>query len=292
MRVWLCLIGIFINFTLWGEDASQFEKRTGLKGTYNQAEKVFKVTFPRTDINVAVDGFTLDPFMGLTSWAAFTPIGNEQWMVMGDLVLFEDEVNPVMTSILDNHLEVTALHNHFFFDHPKVYFMHIAGVGPLETLSKGIARAMETVKQVRVQFPNIRHSFSSSNRSKENTITAKRLESIFQLSGLARDGMVKFIFGRKAKMGGIEFGQEMGINTWAAFGGSDDNAIVDGDFAVTEEELQAVLKVLRAGKINVVAIHNHMTMEQPRMIFLHFWGEGHAEDLARTIKKAILPVKS
>jgi Domain of Unknown Function (DUF1259) len=273
----LCIAG-------WTDEP--FESRTGLKGTYNEAERVFKATFPRTDIKVSVSGFPLDPFMGLTSWAAFSPISDNRFMVMGDLVLFEDEVNPVMSTLLENDLDVTGLHNHFFFDQPRVFFMHIVGLGSIERLSNGVKKALETVKEVRAKFPTIGSSFEKGNFTK-NSITAKPLESIFGMEGQAKDGMVKFVIGRNVQMNGSEFGKEMGINTWAAFGGSDDNSVVDGDFAVTEEELQPVLKKLRQGNINIVAIHNHMTMEQPRIIFLHFWGQGRAEVLAQTIHKSL-----
>lgn len=282
------------HLSLYATNFTEFEQKTGLKGTYNESEKVFKVSFPRTDIKVSVDGSPLDPFMGLTSWAAFVSAENDRFMVMGDLVLFEDEVNPVMSTLLGNNLEVTALHNHFFYDQPKVYFMHIAGLGSLETLSNGVKKAMETIKQVRAKRPHISSRFDNSptDQPRKNSITAKPLESIFGTEGQAKDGMVKFVFGRKVKMHDTELGKEMGINTWAAFGGSDENAVVDGDFAMTEDELQSVLKTLRKGNIHIVAIHNHMTMEKPRIIFLHFWGIGHAVELSKTIKEALLTTKS
>src|SRR5712664_1515337 len=116
-------------------DTAAIERITGLKGTLIEQENVFKVASPRSDVKITVDGWTMPPFMGLTSWAAFTPAAKRQVMVMGDLVLVQDEVNPVMSALLDNGLSVTALHNHFFYDEPKVYFMHIAGEGSPEQLA-------------------------------------------------------------------------------------------------------------------------------------------------------------
>lgn len=289
MKIWFCLAVCLFNIAAWADELGQFESKTGLKGTYNEAEKVFKASFPRTDVKVSVSGFPIDPFMGLTSWTAFSPISDNLFTVMGDLVLFEDEVNPVMSTLLENNLEVTALHNHFFFDQPRVFFMHIGGVGSIEKLSNGVKKALETVKQVRAKFPNVSSRFESTLQENftKNSITAKPLESIFGMQGQSKEGMVKFIIERKTKMYGTEFGKEMGINTWAAFGGTDENTVVDGDFAVTEEELQTVLKTLRKGNINIVAIHNHMTMENPRIFFFHFWGEGRAEELAQTINKSL-----
>lgn len=287
MKVWMYLI-LFVFSSLIAEETSEFEKITGLKGTYNHSEKVFKASFPRTDIKVSVNGRPLDPFMGLTSWTAFSTMNNNEFMVMGDLVLFEDEVNPAMTTLFENNLNVTALHNHFFFDQPKVYFMHIEGMGPLQALANGVKKTMEKTKQIRLEHSKISTNFDNSpSVFNGNSITAEKLETIFGAQGQSKEGMVKFTFGKKVKIRGFELGKEMGINTWAAFGGSDDNAFVDGDFAVTEDELQPVLRTLRKGNINIVAIHNHMTMENPRLIFLHFWGIGRAEELAKNIKEAL-----
>lgn len=287
MKMWVYLITFMCHLALYGNSA-EFEQKTGLKGSYSESEKVFKASFPRTDFKIYVNGSQIDPFMGLTSWAAFTPTNNDRFLVMGDLVLFEDEVNPVMSTLLENNIDVTALHNHFFFDQPKVYFMHIAGTGSIEVLANGVKKALDTIKQVRAKFPNsTRFENASSKAFDKNSIVAKRLNVIFETQGQEKDGMVKFVFGRKVKMNDIELGKEMGVNTWAVFAGSDENAIVDGDFAMTEDELQTVLRILRKGNINIVAIHNHMTMERPRIIFLHFWGMGRAEELAKTVNEAL-----
>lgn len=293
MKIWIYLIACICHLALYAGDSAEFEQKTGLKGTYNETEKVFKASFPRTDIKVSINGSPLDPFMGLTSWTAFTPTNNDRFLAMGDLVLFEDEVNPVMTTLFENNIDVTALHNHFFFDQPKVYFMHITGSGSIEALANGIKKAMETIKQVRAKYPNISSRFeNTASVVDKNSIGAKRLNDVFGTQGQEKDGMVKFVFGRKVKMNDTELGKEMGVNTWAAFGGSNDNAFVDGDFAMTEDELQSVLRILRKGNINIVAIHNHMTMEKPRIIFLHFWGIGRAEELAKTIKEALQVTKT
>src|SRR5215207_7688377 len=130
-------------------DTAKIDTLTGLKGTWNEAEKVHKVSQPRNDLPIAVDGWTMPPFMGLTSWAAFTEGGKAEVMLAGDLVLFEDEVNPVMSAALDSGLSVTALHNHFFFDQPRVYFMHIGGEGTTEQMAKGVKAALAKQKETR-----------------------------------------------------------------------------------------------------------------------------------------------
>ena len=281
------LLGLISSALAADLDTARIDQLTGLKGKFNQKEGVYKVTFPRSDVKVVVDGWTMPPFMGLGTWAAFTPI-KDGAMVMGDTVLFEDEVNAAMSAALDNGLNVTALHNHFFFDHPKVYFMHIEGEGAVDKLAGAVRKVYDAVKQIRVANPNPKDSFGEARLPEKNSITAAPLTEIFGAPGESKDGMVKFTFGRPATMHGVKIGKDMGVNTWAAFAGSDDNAIVDGDFAVTEDELQAVLKSLRKDKINIVAIHQHMTHEEPRMIFFHYWGRGRAKDLAEALKNAFL----
>ena len=268
-------------------DTKQIEQIIGLTGKMNAEEGVFKVTSPRNDIKVSVDKWQMPPFMGLTSWAGFKPGEKDEAMVMGDLVLFQDEVNSVMSAALDSGLAVTALHNHFFFDDPKVYFMHIGGEGKADALAKGVKAALDAAKQVRSRNAQPGSAFSGSIPA-QSSITAEPLQQTLTVKPDVKDGMVKFVFGRTAKMPcGCEAIKEIGVNTWAAFAGSDDNAVVDGDFAVLEDELQPVLKSLRKNNINIVAIHHHMTHETPRTLFLHYWGKGSAERLATALKSTL-----
>ena len=268
-------------------DTAVIEQATGLKGTFNIEENVFKVSKPRGDIKIAVDGWTMPPFMGLTSWAAFTPAHDGQTMMMGDTVLFEDEVNPAMSAALDGGLEVTALHNHFFFDEPKVYFMHIGGMGDAGTLAAAVKRVYDKVAEVRGAQPQPQKAFSGAKIAGTNAISPEPLEKILATEGQAKDGMFKIVIGRSATMHATAVSKEMGINTWAAFAGSDAEAVVDGDFAMTEAELQPVLKTMRHEGINIVAIHQHMTGEEPRILFLHYWAKGKATDLASALKLAL-----
>jgi hypothetical protein len=282
------LLGIISSAFAADLDTAQIDHLTGLKGKMNEKEGVYKITFPRSDVKVTVDGWTMPPFMGLGTWAAFTKGAHTEAMVMGDTVLFEDEVNAVMTAALDNGLNVTALHNHFFFDHPKVYFMHIEGEGSIDKLAGAVRKVYDTIKNTRAANPPPKESFGIKSLPEKNSINAAPLNEIFDMQGEAKDGMVKFTIGRPAKMHGVNIDKDMGVNTWAAFAGSDDNAVVDGDFAVTEDELQPVLKSLLKDKINIVAIHQHMTHEQPRIMFFHYWGRGTAKDLAQAVKGGFL----
>lgn len=269
-------------------DTNRVEQLTGLKGTWSAAEEVFKVTAPRNDLPVSVDGWKMPPFMGLTTWAGFIEGKKAEAMVAGDFVLFEDEVNPVMSAAFDGGLTVTALHNHFFFDDPKVYFMHIGGEGTVEKLASGVKAAMAKQKEIRAAHPQPTRLFGAGFAPGTNSIAGKAIEDILSIKGQAKDGMFKVVIGRDTKMPcGCAMTKEMGVNTWAAFAGTDDNAVVDGDFAVLEDELQPVLKSLRAEGINIVAIHHHMTHEEPRVLFLHYWGKGPAATLAKNLKKAL-----
>ena len=209
-------------------------------------------------------------------------------MVMGDMVLFEDEVNPVMSTALDKGLEVTALHNHVFFDEPKVYFMHIGGEGSVNTLAEAVRAIFDKVKEIRTADPQPTKSFGSGHLPDKNSIDGEAIGQVFGQKGDAKDGMYKVTLGRETKMAcGCTVGNTMGINTWAAFAGTSDDALVVGDFVMLENELQTVLKTLRANAINIVAIHQHMTGENPRMIFLHYYGRGKALALAQAVKSAI-----
>lgn len=264
-------------------DTAKIEHLTGMKGQLNAKERVFKVSVPRSDLNIVVAGVKVTPPMGLTSWAAFTK-GGDQTMVMGDMVLLEDQVNSVMDAALSNGLEVTALHNHFFWDSPKVMFMHIGGMGSEEKLAAGVGKLFAKIKETsyskgKVLYVNLDPAKTS--------LDPKKIEDLLGQKGEMANGVYKITIGRTTQMDGHEVGNAMGVNTWAAFVGSDEQAVVDGDVAMFEDELQRVLKALRGAGINVVAIHNHMTMESPRMIFLHYWGIDSTNHLAKGLKAAL-----
>ena len=266
-----------------GLDTARIEKLTGVKGTLDPTEPVFRVAVPRADLSVTAAGVKVTPPMGLTSWAAFKRAG-ARVVVMGDLVLLEDQVNPVMSTALDQGLEVTALHNHFFWDSPKVMFMHIGGTGDETTLATAVGQVFSRMADTaggKGERPN------ASIDPAQTSLDPKRIEAILGVHGTLNSGVYRVVIGRTAHMHGQAMAAAMGVNTWAAFAGRDESAVVDGDFAMLESELQAVLKALRGAGIHVVAIHHHMTGESPRIVFLHYWGSGLAADLARGLKSAL-----
>src|SRR6185369_17484774 len=264
-------------------NTAKIEQLTGAKGTLDPTEGVFKVSVPRSDLGVTVAGVKMVPPLGLTSWAAFQPAG-DQTMVMGDMVLQEDQVVPVMDTALNNGLEVTGLHNHFVSDSPKVMFMHIGGIGGEDELANAVGKVFATIEQTSGGKGRLPTATIDPARS---ALDATVLDGILGAKGAMSGGIYKAVIGRTTKMHGHAVGSTMGVNTWCAFAGTEQESVVDGDFAMYEPELQPVLKALRKADISVVAIHNHMTMEEPRVLFLHFWGIGPARALATGIKSAL-----
>jgi hypothetical protein len=264
-------------------DTAKIEELAGARGSFDEKEGVFKISVPRSDLSVTARGVKLTPPMGLTSWAAFKRAG-PQTMVMGDMVLLEDQVNPVMSVALDSGLEVTALHNHFLGDSPRVMFMHIGGMADQTRLASAVGKVFAKIKETAGGKGEV---LNANIDPANSSLDPKRIEPILGTAGELKDGVYKVTLGRETRMHGGAVGKTMGVNTWAAFAGSDDKAVVDGDFAMLEPELQGVLKALRGAGIDIVAIHQHMAGEQPRVLFLHYWGIGRTEDLAKGIKAAL-----
>jgi len=265
-------------------DAGRIGQAAGAKAAVSP-DGVVRVSWARTDVAVKVDGVPLPPFAGLGSWAAFKPTAHGA-MMMGDEVVFEDEVSPAMDAAFAAGLEVTALHNHFFYDVPRVYFMHIGGMGDPVRLAAGVKAVWDAIKQVRAASSQPPSQFAG-RKPAPGTIAAEPLERILGHKSETRDGVVKVTIGRQGKVHGEDAGGSMGLTTWAAFTGSDDLAAVDGDFIMTAGGVQPVLRALRSADIHIVALHHHMIGGEPAFYFTHFWGTGSPAGLARGIKTAL-----
>jgi hypothetical protein len=246
---------------------------------------VVRIAWARSDVPVTVDSGVLKPFAGLGSWAAFTKAPHGA-MVMGDTVVFQDEVDPAMDAAFAGGLEVTGLHNHFFYDDPKVYFMHIGGTGDPEKLAAGVKGVWDAIKKRRSQTPKPSTDFNEIGPEGAG-IEAKSIEEILGQKAQVQDGVVKVTIGREGTMHGVKVGGSMGLTTWAAFSGGERHATVDGDFIMSAAEVQTVLRALRKADIHVVALHNHMIGEQPAYYFTHFWANGPAKKLAEGIKAVL-----
>ena len=259
-----------------------------LEQILNQKAKVHKeeakFTIPQNDLDVKVDGFKIIPPMGLGSWAAFSPTP-EGAMLMGDIVILENEVGPVQRVALENGLSITAIHNHFMRDDPKVMYMHIGGMGPEEQLAQGVKAVFDKVQDLRQGNPA-----RAKAASVQNTLKTEQIAEILGHKGEMNRGVYKVVIGRpdvELMDHGMPVSTFMGFNTWAAWQGTPENAAVAGDFAMLESEVEPVIKALVENDIEVVALHNHMIHEEPRIFYLHYWGTGKAEKLAKGLKAAL-----
>jgi hypothetical protein len=263
-------------------DIALIEKITGMKGKENNGQ--YKITVPQNDLNVTVDGFKIIPAMGLGSWVAFTP-SSEGTMIMGDMVLTETDLGPFEQEVIRQGLTISAIHNHFLRNHPTVMFMHIGGMGKTDLMAQRVKAIFDKVTQLRGINPA-----SAPADSVENTIDIKKLDAIIGRKGEMSKGVYKYTIGRPdvdLKEHGLAVTSFGGFNTWAAWQGTEDKAAVAGDFTMLENEVEPVIKALIENGIEVVALHNHMVHEQPRIFFLHYWGIGPAEKLAKGLKAAL-----
>jgi hypothetical protein len=211
-------------------------------------------------------------------------------VMMGDLVLTQDEVNPVMSGLLDNGLDVTALHNHFFWEEPRIFYMHVHGMGTAEDLARRVRPALRIIDDAASRAGASTPASPAPAGSPAPGVNGAAVSAIVGHPGEQNGPVYKITIGRPdidLREHGARINARMGLNTWAAFSGSDADAMVAGDVAMLDREVQPVLKALRANGINVVAIHHHMTGTQPAVFFLHYYGTGPAEQLARGVRAAL-----
>jgi hypothetical protein len=260
----------------------EISRITGVEGTLSDGE--YKIAVPQNDLDVKVDGFVIIPPMGTTSWVAFMPMGS-RGMIMGDLVLLEDELRPVEKVLIEEGLEITAIHHHFLRDTPKVTFVHVGGSGEALALARAVRTALDKVADLRRT-----KGLAARQRSVPSTLDVAALSRILGHSGTSSAGVYKIVVGRPDV---ALFDREVpvmtfsGFNTWMAFQGSPERAAVAGDFTMLAHEVAPVVRALVENGIEVTAVHNHMVHEEPRVFFLHFWGVGNAEKLARGLRAAL-----
>jgi Domain of Unknown Function (DUF1259) len=261
---------------------------TTLGKTGDFKDNVLKVNIPRSDLKVTVAGVATPTPFGFGGWVAMTKGDGGHQVLMGDLVLLQDEVNPVMSALLDGGFDVTALHNHFFWDEPRMFYMHVHGHGDAADLAQKLKPALALIgKGAGTAAPA---TPAAAPPPAANPLNTARLAEIVGHVGDQTGAVYKITIGRddlKVTEMGATINARMGLNTWAAFTGTDSKAAIAGDVAMLESEVTPVLKALRAHGLDVVAIHHHMTNERPMIIFLHYWGTGPAERLASGFKAAL-----
>ncbi len=254
-------------------------------------DNVLKVNVPRNDVKVVVDGIATPTPFGFGGWVAFTK-GTSGEVMMGDLVLTEDEVNPVMSAVLNAGLDVSALHNHFFFETPRIFYMHVHGAGSLNDLATKIKPALDLIGRTpaRAGAQAGTQATAPAGRTIDGMLDTAALARIVGTPGEQTGAVYKITIGRPdiaLKEMGATINARMGLNTWAAFYGNDADAVVAGDVAMLAPEVTSVLKALRASGIDVVAMHHHMVGTTPDVYFLHYWGKGKAQTLAAGVKAAV-----
>ncbi len=271
--VFLALICLDSGYA--AEKLDQVEATLGVKGKMQEGATVF--SFPRSDIKVTVDGDPVPTGIGFGGWTAWKAL-KDRYIIMGDLVLLEKEINPVISALAEANIDVTGLHNHFIGEEPRVMFMHIGGMGSPDPMAKALRNALD--KTATPKTP-------PSGTPPALSLDTKKIQQIIGHEGKEAGGVYKITLGRPGvKMHGVELTASMGLNTWAAFAGTNEKAHVAGDVAMTAAEVNKVIRELRKGGINLAAVHNHMLDERPRIFFLHYWGTGPAEQLAKTVRSA------
>jgi hypothetical protein len=258
---------------------------TTLGRTGDFKDGVLKVNIPRADLKVTIAQRPAPTPLGFGGWVALTKGTGGAEVMMGDLVLTEDEVNPVMSALLENGLEVTALHNHFFWEQPRIFYMHVHGMGSAADLAQRLKPALALIPKPPAPAPG-----STPPAAAPPALDSASLAKTIGYPGEQSGPVYKITIGRpdiKLQDHGATINARMGLNTWAAFAGTDAEAMVAGDVAMLDAEVNPVLKALRSSGINVVAIHHHMTGTSPTVFFLHYYGTGPASKLAQGVRAAV-----
>lgn len=269
-------------------EIASIETAIGKKGSYKEAEATYTIPLPRNDLKITLKGEPVPIPFGFGGWVSIKRSADgKSAMIMSDCVLLQEEINSLITAAQEAGLEIGAIHNHFFYEEPRIFYMHIHGMGTPEELAKKYAKAISGTK------------IAPQNQPPAGTPPAKTGKDIFDVDALnkiigyeaAINGpTIKYTIGRadlKVMAMGVEMTPNIGLNTWAAFTGSMDRAHIAGDVAMLDTEVNSVIKTLRANNIEIVAVHHHMLGDDPHMIFLHYLGAGPALDLAKGFKTAL-----
>ena len=261
------------------------DRITGGQGAYIPDDKVYKIVLPRTEATIVYDWQTLSPNLGLNSWVAIKPGIHTEAILVGQLLLLDDEVDAVISAALDSRLEATGLASSSVFDGPHLHTLDVSGTGGFQDLATGFRRCLDEIEQVRRTRgrPNV----TAPNAPVESSIDPAPLDAVLSMKGVVIGGAYRAAIGSNALLRGEQVGQEMGMSTWISVGGTNERAVAHGEFIASSSDLQKVLKALRAKGLSITSIRNHTLGEHPQVVFVHFRGEGKAADLAGALRFAL-----
>jgi hypothetical protein len=270
------------------DEITAIETAIGKKGSYKEAEATHTTPLPRNDLKVKLKGEPIPIPFGFGGWVSFKKsVDGKSAMVMGDTVLLQEEVNPLISAAQANGLEIGAIHNHFFYEEPRIFYVHVHGMGTIPELAK---RYADTIRDSKVFPANQPAPGTPSAITGKENFDIPALDAIVKYTGSINGPTYKYTIGRsdlKVMMMGVEMTTNIGLNTWASFAGKQDNAQIAGDIAMLPGEVNNVIKTLRQHNIEVVAVHSHMLNDDPHIIFLHYLGAGPALDLAKGFRAAL-----
>ena len=263
------------------------EEALGKKGRYVEEEAVYTVALPRNDVSVRIKGEDVPTPFGFAGWVSFKKtLDGRRAVLMSDAVLREEEVNPLISSAQEQGLEVSALHNHFFYEEPRIFYLHLHGIGSVVELARRYANAIRATRLFPANQPNPR----PPQRRADEIFDLVALDQIVGFRGVVNGPVYKYTAGRAdltVRAMGTEITTTMGLNSWAALAGEPERAHIAGDIAMLESEVNAVIRALRRHNLEIVALHHHMLGEMPRIIFLHYYGRGPVEALVATFRVAL-----
>lgn len=266
-----------------GLNITKIEKLTGMKGRLDSKEQTYRINAPRDDLKINANGVQITPAMGLTSWVVFKKV-DKQTLMLGELVLTPDQVNPVLDVALNHGIHVTSLHNNYMWENPQVVFMHIESTGKEEHLADIAGKLLATIKSTSDGKGDLPLAMISPTNT---TLDPARLNTILGVKGILKDGVYKVIIGKTAETDDYPIGSSMGLNTWAAFVGSNAEAVVNGDIVTAQSDLQKVLISLHKAGIYVVGIQDQAADSEPKFVSVHFWGVGNTKNLAKGIRTTL-----
>ncbi len=264
------------------------EAALGKKGAYVEAQAVYTVPLPRNDLKITVQGEPVPIPFGFGGWVAFKKtLDGRSTVMMSDTVLLQEEVNPLISAAHANGLEVSAIHNHFFYEEPRIFYMHVHGMGRADDLARRYAAAIGATKLFPANQPP---PGAPPARTGKEIFDLPALDRIVGATGVVNGPTYKYTIGRDdlfIRAMGAEMTAAIGLNTWASFAGTAEAAHIAGDVAMLEPEVNPVIMALRRSGLEVVALHHHMLGENPRIIFLHYYGRGPATRLAQGFRAAL-----